>query len=42
MLTSGYIDTQAPAVEEALAQNGFEICERYQRDDWVATLAVKS
>ncbi|WAH43786.1 50S ribosomal protein L11 methyltransferase [Alicyclobacillus fastidiosus] len=42
LLTSGYIDTQAPAVEEALAQNGFEICERYQRDDWVATLAVKS
>ncbi|EJY57045.1 50S ribosomal protein L11 methyltransferase [Alicyclobacillus hesperidum URH17-3-68] len=40
-LTSGYIDTQAPAVEAALRKSGFTIEKRYQRDDWVALLAVK-
>lgn len=40
-LSSGYIDTQAPMVEQALAEYGFRVDKRYMRDDWVALLAVK-
>ncbi|WP_206917394.1 50S ribosomal protein L11 methyltransferase [Alicyclobacillus suci] len=41
LLTSGYIDTQAPAVEAALLTEGFQVAKRYQKDDWMAILAVK-
>ncbi|WAH38539.1 50S ribosomal protein L11 methyltransferase [Alicyclobacillus dauci] len=41
LISSGFIDTQAPAVEEALQKHGFRIEHRYQKDDWMALLAVK-
>lgn len=41
-LCSGFIDTQAAAVENALARDGFVVLERRQKDDWMAILAVKS
>ncbi|MFD1677802.1 50S ribosomal protein L11 methyltransferase [Alicyclobacillus fodiniaquatilis] len=41
LISSGYIDTQAPQVETALQENGFEVTRRYQKDDWVALVAVK-
>lgn len=41
LLCSGFIDTQAPAVETALANHGFRLEKRYQRDDWMALSAVK-
>lgn len=40
-LCSGFIDTQAPAVEEALTANGYTTLRRYQKDDWMAIAAVK-
>lgn len=42
LLTSGFIDTQAPAVEASLQVHGFSVKRRYQQDDWMALLAVKN
>ncbi|WP_067622011.1 50S ribosomal protein L11 methyltransferase [Alicyclobacillus acidiphilus] len=41
-LSSGYIDTQSPLVEDALYRFGFRVERRYTKDDWVALLAVKT
>lgn len=40
-VTSGFVETQAEAVSNALADNGFHIIDRLQREDWVVLLALK-
>ncbi|MCL6631078.1 MAG: 50S ribosomal protein L11 methyltransferase [Alicyclobacillus herbarius] len=41
LISSGYVDTQAPPIEAALAEAGFRVAERRRRGDWLALVAVK-
>lgn len=40
-ITSGILDVKEAAVKEALLQNGFEIVETAQQNDWVSVIARK-
>jgi ribosomal protein L11 methyltransferase len=41
LIVSGFITSQAPAVQRALEQAGFQVMEQTTMDDWVATMAVR-